>query len=591
MHGILWHRRTGSCLQASLALRRLPYLAQIGLVALAYFAAAHLSLALAIPPGYAAAVWPPSGIAVAAVLLAGSRVWPAIWLGSALANIGVEASLLPAVVFASGNTLEALVAAQLIRRYVGDPGRFERAEDVFKFVAACAWSAAIAATVALLPLAAGYRLEAGGTLRNWWTWWQGDLSGMLLVVPLVLGWSAPGEEWSRRKTAEAAWFALLLLLAATAIASDEMSRLTPFSLTFVALPFILWAAFRFGQREVASAIAVTCGIAVWYTVQRREIFGALALNELLLLLLTFIGIVVVTGLVLAAVLRERQRTIEALRGEAAARARLAPHSAAPGIAQRPAETLALADELRVALQRGELALHYQPVVDVDSRRLVGLEALMRWHSPRLGRVEPIQFIPVLEETAMILEAGRWALNRALLDQVSWVAMGLEPPRIAVNVSAVELHQPDFAESVIGALNGRTTIDFEITESRIMHDIDGNIEKLRRLRAMGVGVAIDDFGTGYSSLAYLARLPVRTLKIDRVFIARMLEDDDAMTLLQTIISLAQALHLLTVAEGVESEEQADVLGLLRCDRMQGYLVSEPLPPDQVAASLAKPAASR
>jgi EAL domain-containing protein (putative c-di-GMP-specific phosphodiesterase class I) len=183
-----------------------------------------------------------------------------------------------------------------------------------------------------------------------------------------------------------------------------------------------------------------------------------------------------------------------------------------------------------------------------------------------------------------------ALHRALLDQARWAAAGLVPPRIAVNVSAVELHQPDFAELVSTALSGRYTIDFEITESRIMQDIDGNIDKLRRLRALGVGVAIDDFGTGYSSLAYLTKLPVRTLKIDRVFIARMLEDDDVMTLVQTIISLAQSLRLLTVAEGVESEEQADVLGLLRCDRMQGYLVSKALPPEEIAALLTNPAAS-
>jgi EAL domain-containing protein (putative c-di-GMP-specific phosphodiesterase class I)/integral membrane sensor domain MASE1 len=571
-------------LQASIALQRLPYLARLGLVAFAYFAVARLSLGLAIPPGYATAVWPPSGIAVAAVLLAGNRMWPAIWLGAALANVGVESSLLSAVVFASGNTLEALVVAQLTRRYAGDAGRFERAEDVFKFVATCAWGAAVAATVALLPLAAGYRLDAEGALRNWWTWWQGDVSGMLLVVPLVLGWSAPGEAWPRRKKAEAACFGLLLLAAAAAIASERASHLAPFSLTFVALPFIMWAAFRFGQREVASAIAVTCGIAVWYAIQRRELFGGLELNELLLLLLTFISIVVTTGLVLAAVLRERQRTIDALRATSAEAERRAGAMPAP----RPAESLPLASELRTALQRDELVLYYQPVVDVDSRRLVGLEALMRWRSPRHGMVDPAQFIPVLEETGLILEAGRWALGRAARDQTAWAVAGLEPPRIAVNVSTVELRQPDFAESVSAALNGRYSIDFEITESRIMEDVEANIEKLRRLRALGVGIAIDDFGTGYSSLAYLAKLPVRTLKIDRLFIARMLEDDDAMTLVQTIISLAQSRRLLTVAEGVESEEQADVLGLLRCDRMQGYLVSEPLPPEEIAALLARPA---
>ena len=286
-------------MQASTALtRQLPYLAKIALVALAYFAAARLSLALAIPPGYATPVWPPSGVALAAMLLMGNRIWPAVWLGAACANVGVESSLLSAVAIASGNTLEALVGAILMRRNVGNPGRFERPEDVIKFVLISALSACVAATLAMLPLVAGHALPWQDALRNWWTWWQGDVAGILLVTPLILSWSAlDGRAWLPEKKVEAACFGLLLVVTAGMLASDGASHFAPFSLTFVALPFIIWAAFRFGQREVTTAIAVVCGVAIWYTVQRRELFGSLPLNELLLMLLTFIPSPICIGLV------------------------------------------------------------------------------------------------------------------------------------------------------------------------------------------------------------------------------------------------------------------------------------------------------
>jgi EAL domain-containing protein (putative c-di-GMP-specific phosphodiesterase class I) len=159
------------------------------------------------------------------------------------------------------------------------------------------------------------------------------------------------------------------------------------------------------------------------------------------------------------------------------------------------------------------------------------------------------------------------------------------PRIAVNVSSIQLRQRNFVELVQAALgDGEAAIDLEITESRIMEDIEANIEKLRRLRELGIGIAIDDFGTGYSSLAYLARLPVQTLKIDRGFIIRMLEDEDAMALVQMIIALAQSLKLTVVAEGVESEMQADVLTTLRCHQMQGYFISPPRPREEITALL-------
>jgi diguanylate cyclase (GGDEF)-like protein/PAS domain S-box-containing protein len=255
--------------------------------------------------------------------------------------------------------------------------------------------------------------------------------------------------------------------------------------------------------------------------------------------------------------------------------------------ERTAEKLALESKLRRALERDEFVLHYQPKVEAATRRIVGLEALIRWQSPELGLVPPGRFIPLLEETGLILEVGAWALRRAVRDHRAWVDAGLAPPKIAVNVSAIQLRQRNFVNVVEEALSGGSAdpaIELEITESLVMEDIQASIEKLSAVRRLGIGIAIDDFGTGYSSLAYLARLPVEILKIDRSFIATMAKDPMTMTLVQTIISLAHSLRLKVVAEGVETDEQANMLRLLRCDQMQGYLFARPLPRDDIAPLL-------
>ena len=229
----------------------------------------------------------------------------------------------------------------------------------------------------------------------------------------------------------------------------------------------------------------------------------------------------------------------------------------------------------------------QPKVDVESRRIVGVEALMRWQSADLGLVPPLKFIPMLEETGMILDVGAWALRQAVTDYRRWVEQKLAAPRIAVNVSAIQLRHRDFIDIIRDVV--RTTgevpaIGIEITESVIMDDIDATVAKLRALRDMGLNIAIDDFGTGYSSLAYLAKLPVHSLKIDRSFVIAMANDPDTLTLVSTIISLARSLRLKVVAEGVETEEQAKILRLLRCDQMQGYLISRPIPEAELQALL-------
>ena len=263
----------------------------------------------------------------------------------------------------------------------------------------------------------------------------------------------------------------------------------------------------------------------------------------------------------------------------------------PALTARSAATLTLENKLRQALKNGEFVLHYQPKVDIETRRVIGVEALIRWQSPELGLVPPMQFIPLMEETGMILEAGAWALRQAVADHCRWAALGLAAPRVAVNVSPIQLRKKDFVATIVEAI-GRgpaasglsSCLDLELTESLIMEDIEGNIRKLKEVRALGVGSAIDDFGTGYSSLAYLARLPVQTLKIDRSFVMTMLNDSAAMTLVQMIISLARSLKLTVVAEGVDAESQAKMLRLLRCDEMQGYLFSKPLPFEEMTALL-------
>jgi EAL domain-containing protein (putative c-di-GMP-specific phosphodiesterase class I) len=249
------------------------------------------------------------------------------------------------------------------------------------------------------------------------------------------------------------------------------------------------------------------------------------------------------------------------------------------MSERVAGHLTFENKLRHALEKDEFVLYYQPKVDVETRRIVGVEALIRWRSADLGLLPPLQFIPLLEETGMILAVGAWALRQAVADHQRWVAQKLLAPRIAVNVSALQLRHRDFIDILRGAVgqNGEPpAIDIEITESVIMNDTDSTVAKLESICDMGLKIAIDDFGTGYSSLGYLTKLPVHSLKIDRSFTIAMADEPDTMTLVSTIISLAHSLRLKVVAEGVETEDQAKILRLLRCDEMQGYLVSRPVP---------------
>jgi diguanylate cyclase (GGDEF)-like protein/PAS domain S-box-containing protein len=242
--------------------------------------------------------------------------------------------------------------------------------------------------------------------------------------------------------------------------------------------------------------------------------------------------------------------------------------------------LTLENQLRHALDNDEFVLHYQPKVTLGSNTITGAEALIRWNDPRTGLVPPKRFIPVLEETGLIYEAGRWALRKALEDYLRWCDAGLAAMRVCVNVSPLQLHNRGFVAEIEQAIStdarAASGLELEITESLIMEDIKRSITSLQAIRAMGVSIAIDDFGTGFSSLSYLARLPVDTLKIDRSFVIDMTESPQGLALVSTIIGLAHSLKLTVVAEGVETEEQSRLLRVLGCDEMQGYLFSKPIP---------------
>jgi diguanylate cyclase len=256
----------------------------------------------------------------------------------------------------------------------------------------------------------------------------------------------------------------------------------------------------------------------------------------------------------------------------------------PEMNARISQGLSLENKLRTALDRNEFVLYYQPKVSGVTRKVTGVEALIRWNDPESGLVPPGAFIPLLEETRLILQVGSWAIRQALADAQRWRAAGIEPPRIAVNVSALQLKQKDFVESVRNAIAASHCtapgIDLEITESMIVTDIEQNIARLTAIRQMGLAIAIDDFGTGYSSLSYLARLPVDALKIDQSFVGTMTTSPVSMTIVSTMIAMAHALDLKVIAEGVEEEEQAKFLALLKCDELQGYLISRPLPADSL-----------
>ena len=254
------------------------------------------------------------------------------------------------------------------------------------------------------------------------------------------------------------------------------------------------------------------------------------------------------------------------------------------------ERLTLENKLRRAIERNEFVVYYQPKVDVNTWQIVGAEALVRWQNPEVGLVSPAEFIPLAEETGLIVPIGYWVSRVACSQIKQWHAEGFDSLGISVNLCARQFQEQDLVNSVVEILSQSRLdpkfLELEITESSIMTDADFAVKVLTELKALGIRVSVDDFGTGFSSLGYLKRLPVDILKIDQSFVRDVSTDPDAAALVMTIISLAHNLRLKVIAEGVETEEQLRFLRLLRCDEIQGYLFSKPLPAEEFRALLIK-----
>lgn len=254
-----------------------------------------------------------------------------------------------------------------------------------------------------------------------------------------------------------------------------------------------------------------------------------------------------------------------------------------------AERLSLENRLRRALDKEQFVLYYQPKIDLVSGKISGAEALIRWNDPESGLVPPIKFIPLLEETGLIVDVGAWVIRQALTDLATLHHAGHVGLDVAVNVSRVQIRRTAFIQEVAALLNNNNrtqeqSLSIEITESTIMGDLDETTAKLSALRDMNIEIAIDDFGTGYSSLSVISKLPINILKIDRSFVINMTKTPQDMAMVSTIISLAHALNLRVVAEGVDSDEQLKLLKLLRCDEIQGYLLSPPVPIEKLGFML-------
>ncbi|WP_019499649.1 EAL domain-containing protein [Pseudanabaena sp. PCC 6802] len=262
---------------------------------------------------------------------------------------------------------------------------------------------------------------------------------------------------------------------------------------------------------------------------------------------------------------------------------------APQMNESAFAKLSLENSLCQAIERDELVVYYQVQVDMASARISGVEALIRWQHPEFGLLSPDRFVPLAEETGSIVTIGNWLLRAACMQSRAWQLEGLPTLHLGVNISTHQFKQPDFIDRLTDILTETQLdphyLDLELTESIIMEDIPENIQKLHKLRDMGINLSIDDFGTGYSSLSYLKRLPINVLKIDRSFIKDINTNNGDRAIAISAIALAHNLNLRVVAEGVETREQMELLRSLKCNEMQGYLFNKPLPANELAILLA------
>ena len=249
-----------------------------------------------------------------------------------------------------------------------------------------------------------------------------------------------------------------------------------------------------------------------------------------------------------------------------------------------ARNLQLVTALRYALERNQLSLHYQPQISIHKNRIIGTEALLRWHHPELGTISPAEFIPIAEDSGLIIPIGEWVLRQAVKQAKLWMEDGLGPLIMAVNISAIQFRHPDLPKLItqILAETGLAPeyLELELTEGVAMYDPQGAIEMMNNLHELGIRMSIDDFGTGYSSLSYLKKFKVYKLKIDQSFVRDISTDPEDKAIVSAIISMSRSLGLQTIAEGVETIEQLTYLRSQGCDEVQGYYYSKPMPSSQV-----------
>jgi diguanylate cyclase (GGDEF)-like protein/PAS domain S-box-containing protein len=873
-----------------------------------YFAAGKLGLMLAFVNSSATAVWPCTGIALAAFLMLGYDVWPSILLGAFFVNVTNSGSAGASLGISIGNTAEGLLGAYLVNRFANGRNFFDRSQDIFKFTALAGMiSTAVSATLGSTSLSLGGLSDWSNYPSVWLTWWVGDAVGSLIVTPPLVLWRTTSRfTWKRDRIIEAAVLLFSLLL----VSQIVFGGLFPFysknyPLAYLCIPILIWAAFRFDKREVSAAVFILSGIAIWGTLRGFGPFVRESPNESLLLLQTYIGVLAVTVLSLAAVVSEQKRIEQDLRNtreeleqgvlsrtedlsranktlkaEIAERKRtekflrtneakfrkllesapdpivivnrkgrivlinaqlerssgytrdelvekplevllpdrfkevhvghrsnyftdprtrpmgnglalsvrrkdgsefpvdislspfeteegtlamavirditerkqaeerlsyLANHDvltdlpnrnlffdrleqALPrvrwhnrlvavlfldldnfkqindtlghhmgdlllkavgkrlsafvrtgdtvarlggdefvlvlvdiakaedvpqiahkildglskafdlegveifitvsiGITLNPndgedpetllknadaamyrakehgrnnyqfysssmnikvLERLSLETDLHHAMERSEFLLYYQPQVDLRSGQIVGMEALIRWNKSGSGMISPAKFIPVAEETGLILPIGEWVLRVACAQCKAWQEAGLLSTFIAVNLSARQFQQQNMVETVTRILK-ETVLDpnyleLELTESILMKREDITIKTLQELNAMGIRLSIDDFGTGYSSLSYLKRFPIGKLKIDQSFVRDLVSDPDNAAIVSAIVTLGHSLKLKVIAEAVETVEELKFLRSLECDEIQGYFFSRPLPSEEATKLL-------
>jgi diguanylate cyclase (GGDEF)-like protein len=252
------------------------------------------------------------------------------------------------------------------------------------------------------------------------------------------------------------------------------------------------------------------------------------------------------------------------------------------------ERLALENNLYKALERQEFRLHYQPQIDLQTGEIIGMEALIRWQSPTLGFISPGLFIPIAEEMGLISAIGEWVLWTACAQNQEWQSLGLPPIRMAVNLSALQFQQKNLVKIIAQVLDSTKLephyLELEITESIAMQDVNLTIDLLRTLRSMGIQIAIDDFGTGYSSLASLKHFPLDKLKIDQSFVRELVTDSFDAAVITALVALGQGLKLEVIAEGVETQAQLEFLRKAKCDAVQGYFLSRPVPTQEATLCL-------